>query len=94
MEPNWDLMQDQYERFAEQEFLAVPDWKIVAENAETEDVAELFRLLITGQDAKAKAEQILKGVATDQAYFSASKTVESERNNWESSSVFPEMRSL
>ena len=94
MEPNWDLMQDQEERFEEREFLENPDFQIVADNAESEDVADLIRLLITGHDAKEKAEQILKSVAVDMAHYWACKTVESEKNNWESSSVFPEMRSL
>ena len=94
MEPNWDLMQDQYERFEEREFLKSPNFHIVAENAEVDDVAELLRLVIMGLNAKGMAERILQYVAADQAYYSASKTVESERNKWESSSVFQEMRKL
>ena len=95
-EPNWDLIQEQCEQFEEREFLENPDLKVVAENAGAEDIAELLNLLLMGYDtdALAKAEQILQAVAADQAHFKACKTVKSERNNWESSSAFPEMRKL
>ena len=80
---NYDAIQeklaDQYYR----DYVQNPDWKEVAEQADSEDMAKVFYLLMTGQEQQAKQNLalILDAVARDCGEIEAMHEVETMRDD-------------
>lgn len=78
---NYDAYEEKLATTFYRDFIQKPDWDLVAD--ETQDCAEIFRLLMSGQEQEAKQllAKSLDSVAREMADIQAMREVETMRDD-------------
>ena len=84
MKMNLDAYEEQLAREFYQDYIQNPNWKEVAEQADSDELAIVFSLLMSGQEqtAKQRLALILATVARDDGEIRAAKEVNNIREDY------------